>query len=50
VHAAVAFDIEVAHATALPHWPFEPHVSSELPEHWVAPGVQTPAQALPRQT
>jgi hypothetical protein len=28
-----------------PHWPFDWHVWTALPEHWVAPGVHTPVQA-----
>jgi hypothetical protein len=36
---------DAAHATAVPHWPLAPHVSTPLPEHRFAPGVQTPVQA-----
>jgi hypothetical protein len=28
-----------------PHVPALPHVSTPLPEHWTAPGLQTPTQA-----
>jgi hypothetical protein len=27
------------HATAVPHWPFDPHVSTPVPEHRVPAGV-----------
>jgi len=29
------------HATAVPHWPFDPHVSTPVPEHRVPVGVHT---------
>ena len=39
---ADAFGTVVVHAEALPHCPVELHVSTPVPEHRVAPGVQTP--------
>jgi hypothetical protein len=39
----------VVQTVPAPHWPFEPHVSTLLPEHCVAPGVQTPVHAPPLQ-
>src|SRR5882672_10605049 len=35
------------HATAVPHSPSWPHVSTPLPLHWVSPGVQVPVLAPP---
>jgi len=49
VHAP-ATHVEPLHVTAVPHVPLDWHVCTPLPEHWVAPGVQTPPQALDRQT
>jgi hypothetical protein len=31
-------------ATAVPHWPFDWHVCTALPEHCVWPEVQLPVQ------
>jgi hypothetical protein len=47
VHVGTAYSTDVVHGTAVPHWPFEPHVSTPLPEHCVAPGEQTPVHAPP---
>jgi hypothetical protein len=41
-HVADAFGRLVVQATGLLHWPVELHVWTPLPEHCVAPGVQTP--------
>src|ERR1017187_6390234 len=35
------------HATAVPHWPFAPHVCTPLPEHSVALSVQPPPSLPP---
>jgi hypothetical protein len=37
--------VEFEQVTGAPHVPPAPHVSTPLPEHWVAPGVHDPAQA-----
>jgi hypothetical protein len=39
---AEAFGTDVVQATGLLHWPVELQVWTPLPEHCVAPGVQTP--------
>jgi hypothetical protein len=35
---------------AVPHWPFDPHVCTPLPEHCVAPGEHAPPQTPALQT
>jgi hypothetical protein len=35
---------ELLHATGDPHWPFDPHDSTLLPEQVVCVGAQTPVQ------
>jgi hypothetical protein len=35
------------HATGVPHWPEVLHVCTPLPEHCLAPGLQTPPQLVP---
>jgi hypothetical protein len=36
---ALQFGVAAGHGTAGPHWPFDPHVSTPVPEHRVPVGV-----------
>jgi hypothetical protein len=37
--------VDAVQATAAPQFPVASHVATPLPEHWVAPGTQTPPHA-----
>jgi hypothetical protein len=40
-------ELELGHATAVPHVPLGVHVCTPVPEHCVEPGTHDPVQAPP---